>query len=200
MEDVYENEPHAPDPAEQPKPFNGSSGKNVSLRILSMPSSPLPPVAGAIPSSPSAVSLSSSNARDTRHRSSKDRVSRKARVSTIASPGESGRIDLTPGVATIDEGGASDGGNTPSSLAPCSSTVKKSKVDFVRFDSTEIHYTENEEVHKKISDEIKRSSGCVKMQSERTEAAKETTQTHYWLEESGVCLRQKYRSKFRFSH
>uniref|UniRef100_A0A1S4GRV7 Uncharacterized protein n=2 Tax=Anopheles gambiae TaxID=7165 RepID=A0A1S4GRV7_ANOGA len=158
MEDVYENEPHAPDPAEQPKPFNGSSGKNVSLRILSMPSSPLPPVAGAVPSSPSAVSLSSTNARDTRHRSSKDRVSRKARVSTIASPGASGRTDLTPGVATIDEGGASDGGNTPSSLAPCSSTVKKSKVDFVRFDSTEIHYTENEEVHKKISDEIK--SAC----------------------------------------
>uniref|UniRef100_A0A6E8VPH7 Uncharacterized protein n=1 Tax=Anopheles coluzzii TaxID=1518534 RepID=A0A6E8VPH7_ANOCL len=158
MEDVYENEPHAPDPAEQPKPFNGSSGKNVSLRILSMPSSPLPPVAGAVPSSPSAVSLSSTNARDTRHRSSKDRVSRKARVSTIASPGASGRTDLTPGVTTIDEGGASDGGNTPSSLAPCSSTVKKSKVDFVRFDSTEIHYTENEEVHKKISDEIK--SAC----------------------------------------
>ncbi|XP_040152341.1 potassium voltage-gated channel subfamily KQT member 1 isoform X2 [Anopheles arabiensis] len=158
MEDVYENEPHAPDPAEQPKPFNGSSGKNVSLRILSMPSSPLPPVAGAVPSSPSAVSLSSTNARDTRHRSSKDRVSRKARVSTITSPGGSGRTDLTPGVATIDEGGASDGGNTPSSLAPCSSAVKKSKVDFVRFDSTEIHYTENEEVHKKISDEIK--SAC----------------------------------------
>lgn len=156
MEDVYENEPHAPDPAEQPKPFNGSSGKNVSLRILSMPSSPLPPIAGAVPSSPSAVSLSSTNARDTRHRSSKDRVSRKARVSTITSPGGSGRTDLTPGVATIDEGGASDGGNTPSSLAPCSSAVKKSKVDFVRFDSTEIHYTENEEVHKKISDEIKR--------------------------------------------
>ncbi|XP_050073557.1 potassium voltage-gated channel subfamily KQT member 1-like isoform X4 [Anopheles maculipalpis] len=131
-----------------------------------MPSSPLPPpVAGMMPSSPSAISLSSMNARDTRHRSSKDRVSRRTtRVSTISPGGSSGMVageNFPSTVATIDES-VNDGGNspTPGSLAPCSNTtvVKKSKVDFVRFDSTEIHYTENEEVRKKISDEIK--SAC----------------------------------------
>lgn len=33
---------------------------------------------------------------------------------------------------------------------------RKPKVDFVRFDSTEIHYTDHDEVRTKISDEIKR--------------------------------------------
>ncbi|XP_053663897.1 uncharacterized protein LOC128713059 [Anopheles marshallii] len=159
MEDVFENEPVPSDPDGQPKHFNGSGTKNVSLRILSMPSSPLPPGPGVMPSSPSAISLSSATARDTRHRTSKDRVSRKARVSTISPGGMvAGGENFASTVATIDEGG-NDGGNSPTaaSLAPCSNTavVKKSKVDFVRFDSTEIHYTENEEVRKKISDEIK---------------------------------------------
>ncbi|XP_052897763.1 potassium voltage-gated channel subfamily KQT member 1-like isoform X2 [Anopheles moucheti] len=165
MEDVYENEPVPSDPDGQPKHFNGSGAKNVSLRILSMPSSPLPPVPRVMPSSPSAISLSSATARDTRHRTSKDRVSRKARISTICPGGSSGMVavgeNFSSTVATIDEG-VNDGGNSPTaaSLAPCSNTtvVKKSKVDFVRFDSTEIHYTENEEVRKKISDEIK--SAC----------------------------------------
>uniref|UniRef100_A0A182MDG6 Uncharacterized protein n=1 Tax=Anopheles culicifacies TaxID=139723 RepID=A0A182MDG6_9DIPT len=158
MEDSFENEPIPSDQDGQPTHFNGSSAKNVSLRILSMPSSPLPPVAGVIPSSPSAISLSSAGTRDTRHRSSKDRVSRKSRVSTIS---PSLAVDTFPStVATIAEG-LQDDGSSPAAvtgLAPCSNTtvVKKSKVDFVRFDSTEIHYTENEEVRKKISDEIKR--------------------------------------------
>uniref|UniRef100_A0A182QDV1 Uncharacterized protein n=1 Tax=Anopheles farauti TaxID=69004 RepID=A0A182QDV1_9DIPT len=161
MEDLYENEPTTGDPDGRPKHFNGSSGKNVSLRILSMPSSPLPPVAGALPSSPSAVSLSSPTARDTRHRSSREssRAARKAHISTI---GTGGLLPATEhsamSVSTIDEG-VNDGDGSPAMtacLTPCSNTVpKKSKVDFVRFDSTEIHYTENEEVRKKISDEIK---------------------------------------------
>lgn len=39
---------------------------------------------------------------------------------------------------------------------PLATTPKKPKVDFVRFDSTEIHYTDHDEVRTKISDEIKR--------------------------------------------
>lgn len=46
-------------------------------------------------------------------------------------------------------------GNSTNSTTASSGT-KKAKVDFVRFDSTEIHYTDHDEVRTKISDEIKR--------------------------------------------
>lgn len=41
-------------------------------------------------------------------------------------------------------------------LGNSSNSTKKARVDFVRFDSTEIHYTDHDEVRTKISDEIKR--------------------------------------------
>ncbi|XP_062543351.1 uncharacterized protein LOC134210927 isoform X2 [Armigeres subalbatus] len=51
-------------------------------------------------------------------------------------------------------------GNSSNSTAVAASiaTTRKAKVDFVRFDSTEIHYTDHDEVRTKISDEIK--SAC----------------------------------------
>ena len=40
--------------------------------------------------------------------------------------------------------------------APKQGNNKKARKDFVRFDTKEIHYTDNDEVHTKITEEIKR--------------------------------------------
>uniref|UniRef100_A0A182JH99 Uncharacterized protein n=1 Tax=Anopheles atroparvus TaxID=41427 RepID=A0A182JH99_ANOAO len=177
MENLYEEEaldgPNSPDPdgAQPPRHFNGGSGKSVSLRILSMPSSPLPAAStgrplhspvNTVPSSPvSAVSLSVATGHETRRRPGRERAVRKTTAKLHTAPIGTGTSEpasceaSSNSVPSNPEPGSPSTTVTPPALA---GVLKKSRVDFVRFDSTEIHYTENEEVRKKISDEIKSSN------------------------------------------
>ncbi|KFB48654.1 hypothetical protein ZHAS_00016648 [Anopheles sinensis] len=173
MEDLYEDEalggPPSPEPdgGQPPHHFNGGSGKSVSLRILSMPSSPLPAASSpgrtlhspghTMPSSPvSAVSLSVATGSDSRRRSARDRASRKgpSKLNTVPAGGTTEGSNSAPSVGVNAGEGCLEVGTPSATATPV--VPKKSRVDFVRFDSTEIHYTENDEVRKKISDEIKR--------------------------------------------
>ncbi|XP_058465358.1 potassium voltage-gated channel subfamily KQT member 4 isoform X5 [Malaya genurostris] len=98
-----------------------------------------------------------------------------SRVQPSPSPSSPGRFSLsTPAVAgrdstdSIPEEHDQQQQNNQQELVPIrkhannssanSNNTRKPKVDFVRFDSTEIHFNDNEEMRTKISDEIK--SAC----------------------------------------
>ncbi|XP_050097062.1 potassium voltage-gated channel subfamily KQT member 1 isoform X10 [Anopheles aquasalis] len=151
---------------------NGS-GKSVSLRLHHTPSSPPPPSSRlhsptgnrksttTTPTSPTSATTLTVGLRPHRRQSPSKDV-RSGRVKSCVKQG----VSPAPSIATLATGAEEEeeeepaaGDNAgPAGSSANSAIQKKPKVDFVRFDSTEIHYTESDEYRKKVSEEIK--SAC----------------------------------------
>ncbi|XP_049540663.1 potassium voltage-gated channel subfamily KQT member 1-like isoform X10 [Anopheles darlingi] len=178
MEDVCEEQerssPHRIQPDGAPVGRPNGSGKSVSLRLHHTPQSP-PPMSPSsrlhspttannrnsggttTPTSPTSVSTLTVGLRPHRRLSPSKDV-RSGRVKSCVKQG----VSPAPSIAMLATG-AGGGGNEEEPVddaGPVSGAgvQKKPKVDFVRFDSTEIHYTESDEYRKKVSEEIK--SAC----------------------------------------
>ncbi|XP_035790234.1 potassium voltage-gated channel subfamily KQT member 4-like isoform X11 [Anopheles albimanus] len=169
MEDqAYEQErssPHRIQPDGVPvagRP-NGS-GKSVSLRLHHTP----PPSArlhsptgnrSTTPTSPTSTGTTVSVGLRPHRRQSPSKDGRSGRVKSCVKQG----VSPAPSIAALatgtglneEEPAVDDAGQTGNAGTQ---QKKPHKVDFVRFDSTEIHYTESDEYRKKVSEEIK--SAC----------------------------------------
>ncbi|XP_038119162.1 potassium voltage-gated channel subfamily KQT member 1 isoform X11 [Culex quinquefasciatus] len=165
MENVYENELAENDEEDHPVPVVHFSGPRPIRGCLGTPGSRLKTKTNSTHSvrllSPSPSPPPTLSSRGLLQRRPSRSPSPTADSGSVVSPSHSA-VTATP--TSLDQPACRQplANNNSSSVnaedAVPLVTPKKPKVDFVRFDSTEIHYTDHDEVRTKISDEIK--SAC----------------------------------------
>lgn len=164
MENVYENELAENDEEDHPVPVVHFSGPRPIRGCLGTPGSRLKTKTNSTHSvrllSPSPSPPPTLSPRGLLQRRPSRSPSPTADSGSVVSPSHSA-VTATP--TSLDQPACRQplANNNSSSVnaedaVPLVTTPKKPKVDFVRFDSTEIHYTDHDEVRTKISDEIKR--------------------------------------------
>ncbi|XP_052566623.1 potassium voltage-gated channel subfamily KQT member 4 isoform X13 [Culex pipiens pallens] len=166
MENVYENELGENDEEDHPVPVVHFSGPRPIRGCLGTPGSRLKTKTNSTHSvrllSPSPSPPPTLSPRGLFQRRPSRSPSPTADSGSVVSPSHSA-VTATP--TSLEQPACRQplANNSSSSInveddVPLATTPKKPKVDFVRFDSTEIHYTDHDEVRTKISDEIK--SAC----------------------------------------